>query len=467
MFVKEAAPGCATARGGTAPVRAGRLTRRRVARAAAGPVGASALAACGAWGGAAPAPGAGAAPATIRWFARASYAAGQVEGWLAPWREAHPQLQVEVTPVSGGTAPAKEKLLTMVAGGDVPDMVSAFTGAFLMLDVVQPIDDLIRRDRYDTSRFEPKNFEAGARHGGKVYMLPQGFGGDAVVLMYNRKLFQEGGAREPGADWRTSWSWDEFRDALRRTTRSEGDRITQVGLARYGYYLDTIPKPWGGEWLAPDFKTVTCDAAVMVDAYTRYVDLVQGDRTAAESPGVDLGAGNPFLTGRAAVASAGGAPLDFAKQADSAGIDWAFAPLPRGNLAAATTDMASTYAGLALGARAREAAWAFLKWCVDDGRLAALESRIPNTPALVETWSKQTWAGRPQVRAEVVGASLAYTAPMERLFMHPEWTGLSAPVTALWDDMRLQRKGVRAALTEAKGLIQAAVTDYERHRPKS
>jgi ABC-type glycerol-3-phosphate transport system substrate-binding protein len=204
----------------------------------------------------------------------------------------------------------------------------------------------------------------------------------------------------------------------------------------------------------------------MIEAYTRYVEIVQGDRTTWESPGLDVGAGNPFLTGKGAVASAGGAPQALAKQADDAGIDWAFAPLYKGSLAAATTDMAATHAGLSSGIREKEAAWQFLKWCIDEGRLAALESRIPNVPALVETWARQTWPGRSQVRSEVVANAINFTSPMERLFMHPAWPSLTADVTKLWDDMRTQKTAIRAGLGEAKRLLQQAVDEYERRRPK-
>jgi multiple sugar transport system substrate-binding protein len=447
----------------TQPWRPNRLTRRLAAPVlgAAGTV----LAACAGIGGGTP-PASGSQPATIRWFTRATYQPAVLEPWLAEWRQAQPQLTVEPIMSPGGTGPAKEKLLTLVAGGESPDVVSAFTAAFLMIDVTQPIEDLVRRDRYDTRRFEPKNFEAAAKYQGKLYMLPQGFGGDAVILVYNRRLLADGGAREPGADWKATWRWDEFRDTLRRTSKREGDRLVQVGLGSYGYFLDTIPKPFGGEWLAADLKSIVSDAPPMIEAYTRYLELVHGDRSTWESPGADLGGGNAFLSGKAAVASAGGAPLSFTKRASEAGIDWAFAPLPVGQGSTATTDMAATHTGLVRDSKVRDASWTWIKWLVDEGRLARLEDRIPNTPALVESWVRQTWAGQEQSRPQVLGAALGFASPMERLFFHPEWSKWSTDiVTPIWDAMRTQQTGVREGLAEAKRQLQRAVDDYERRRP--
>src|SRR5690348_2626613 len=157
-----------------------RATRRRVvvgsgALAALAATGvASTLAACGGETGSVPQ--VGTTPATVRWFSRAAYQQATLDSWLAQWNAVQPRIKVEVTLASGGTGPAKEKLLTMLAGGETPDVVSAFTAAYLMRDVVQPIEDLVKRDKYETKQFEPKNFEAAAKYQGKVYMLPQGFG---------------------------------------------------------------------------------------------------------------------------------------------------------------------------------------------------------------------------------------------------------------------------------------------------
>ena len=49
---------------------------------------------------------------------------------------------------------------------------------------------------------------------------------------------------EPSADWKNPWTWDAFRDAMRRLTRSEGGRQVQVGAVDLGYWQTTPPLPW-------------------------------------------------------------------------------------------------------------------------------------------------------------------------------------------------------------------------------
>ena len=95
---------------------------------------------------------------------------------------------------------------------------------------------------------------------------------------------------------------------MRRLTKSAGSELTQVGLAGFGYWVHTPIMQWGARWLTPDYKTVVCDSQQTIDAYTKFDDLLFKDRVAAQSPGANLGAGNAFLTGKAAVDMPGPPP---------------------------------------------------------------------------------------------------------------------------------------------------------------
>ena len=69
---------------------------------------------------------------------------------------------------------------------------------------------------------------------------------------------------------------------------------------------------WGARWLTPDYKTVVCDSQQTIDAFTKFDDLLFKDRVTAQSPGANLGSGNAFLTGKAAVNMRLAARLNFA-----------------------------------------------------------------------------------------------------------------------------------------------------------
>ena len=90
---------------------------------------------------------------------------------------------------------------------------------------------------------------------------------------------------EPSSDWSKPWTWDEFRDAMRRLTKSAGSELTQVGLAGFGFWVHTPIMQWGARWLTPDYKTVVCDSQQTIDAFTKFDDLLFKDRVAGPEPG--------------------------------------------------------------------------------------------------------------------------------------------------------------------------------------
>ena len=75
---------------------------------------------------------------------------------------------------------------------------------------MQPIDDLVRRDRFDLNRYNKEALEATGRYDGKLYTLTYAYGGR------RRRRLQQGslpraGVPEPSSDWSKPWTWDEFR----------------------------------------------------------------------------------------------------------------------------------------------------------------------------------------------------------------------------------------------------------------
>ena len=61
------------------------------------------------------------------------------------------------------------------------------------LGLVQPLDDVVARDKYDLARFNAKMLDYKGRYQGKLYMIPHAYGGNALGLLYNRTLFRESG----------------------------------------------------------------------------------------------------------------------------------------------------------------------------------------------------------------------------------------------------------------------------------
>src|SRR5262245_36408648 len=100
-------------------------------------------------------------PATVRYLTRPANVAPEAFGpWIAPFKEAYPYLTVDVSMSAPSSTQQsdKAKLLAQVAAGDPPDVSGPWEGAWAMIDVAQAIDDLVKRDRYDLTRFQQTTF---------------------------------------------------------------------------------------------------------------------------------------------------------------------------------------------------------------------------------------------------------------------------------------------------------------------
>ena len=199
-----------------------------------------------------------------------------------------------------------EQLTPHIAGGEKIDVlgwyqtVRAFnkrTGIPLLLD------DYIKRDGYDLKRFNAKELDLVGRIDGKLYSLFYAYGGNLTAHFYNRALFKQAGVPEPPADWSQAWSWEQFRDAMRRLTKKDGGTTTQIGITHYGDPITSLLVHSDGKWISDDWKQISSADGELLQTFENWADLVNKDGATMASPGVSVGAANTeqaFLTGRAA-----------------------------------------------------------------------------------------------------------------------------------------------------------------------
>jgi ABC-type glycerol-3-phosphate transport system substrate-binding protein len=440
------------------------LTRRRLFVAAAA-VGSAALAACGAPAAPPPRGAPGARPVTLRWAVRGG--APEARGTLlAAYRARRPDVTVEQLDVSGGVAASLDKIAAAIAAGQAVDFLSGHLAARQLVeavDAIQPVDDLARRDKLDLDRYNRAALDAVGRHDGKLHALPYAYGGDVVAVAYNRRLFREAGVAEPPSDWAKPWTWDEFREAARRTTRGDG---SQVGLAGVGFWLHSLPLQWGAHWLADDQRTVTCDSPEMVDAITRLSDLILVDRATGLSPGVTTGSDDEaFLRGKAAVVLPCCHAPRFARSTVGTGVEWAFTTMPKGTVS--SLDVSPVVMGLAKASRERDEAWELMKFMDDGSRLAAAEERAPAVLPDVPAWVKRSFAEFPDAHAEMLVEGMRVARPLEPLRYHPRWQTMSAEVLEpAWQEVMERKRTAPEMLRAVKPRLQAIVDDHARARGK-
>lgn len=100
-----------------------------------------------------------------------------------------------------------EKLLTMIAGNNAPDVffVNATDIPIMVTkQVLRALDEYVQRSHYDLRDFIPAAL-AEYQRSGKTYGLPRAFGMEAIL--YNVDLFQKAGVPPVPTDWKNT-NWD-------------------------------------------------------------------------------------------------------------------------------------------------------------------------------------------------------------------------------------------------------------------
>ena len=364
---------------------------------------------------------------TIGWGIRSGATPEAIDALIAEFQQPYPNWKIEKTELSGGIAPAMEKLTAALVSGVNVDVISGFLSAYQMneaLDALAPIEEHIKRDKYDTKRFNQDHLEFVGKHKGKLAALPFAYGGDGPAMLVNRGLFGAAGLPLSAPDWRTSWSWDDFRSALKRLSREEGGQIVQVGLASYGYIVNTPPLQWNAQWMTDDYKQIVCDSPEMIDCYTKYYDVLLRDRSMAASPGTNLGTGDAFVNGKAAVTVRCCAVPPYTEQLTA--LDWAFVPFPRGKTA--SPDIQAVIVGIGSQAKNPGEGWRFVQFLLENSRLALAEKRQPAIIDDVEPYATQHWGSLPDSRWQVFVEGTRLAKRVDPIRYHPMWQPMANDV---------------------------------------
>lgn len=149
-----------------------------------------------------------------------------VKKGLALFMEQNPTIKVNYQPVPGAQYP--QKLLTMLAGNAAPDVFflgateyRSFQERDVLLDLTAQFELEMSLSDFITSSADIMSID------GKIF----GVSSCTVspVLYYNKDVFDKKNISYPPSDPAKAWSWEEFRDAARKLTIKDGDKVTQYG----------------------------------------------------------------------------------------------------------------------------------------------------------------------------------------------------------------------------------------------
>lgn len=142
----------------------------------------------------------------------------------------HPNVTIE--PVDIGDD-RMTKLMTLMGSNTLPDIVYINEWCYVLAEknVLEPLDDYIARDGYDTSVF-PESLLVPLRYEDKLYAFPTEI--SPYCMYYNKDMFEEAGLDLPTDDWTT----EEFYEAA-KTLANPDEKV-------YGFIL---PGNWADQTL--------------------------------------------------------------------------------------------------------------------------------------------------------------------------------------------------------------------------
>jgi multiple sugar transport system substrate-binding protein len=238
----------------------------------------------------------------------------------------HPNLQVTV--VNEPSKRAMDKLQTMIAAGNPPDVMSIHGATFMPMaanGALLDLGPLIKADpSFDLDDFYPKLVET-CRYQGKLYSLPRYT--SVYVLFYNKDLFDAAGLKYPDENW----TWDSYLAAARKLTVNSPDpERRRMGCVIDFWGARIYPWVWsaGGEILDKSGKVCLLDRPEPQQALQFLVDLRHKYQVCPPSTQQDSDQNKAmFANGKVAMYQSGAWDIQILQGAK--GLRWDIAPLPK------------------------------------------------------------------------------------------------------------------------------------------
>ncbi len=244
----------------------------------------------------------------------------------------------------------EQKLLTAIAGGQVPDLVMwdrYQTSLYAPKGALQAIDDRVKADKVDTKAFYGQALSE-MKSGGKLYGLPLLV--DDRSLVYNKKIFADAGLTPPT-------TWDELRSDAEKLTVHEGGKLTRSGfmLNDPGLFSMWLTQA-GGKLVTDDGRKTAFDSPQGLEV----LDFWKGLLDAGVYANGFGDTNDVFAAGQAAMKYDG--PWDVPALDAAQGLDWGVTEPVVGP----SGDKGAIMGGFGLviptGAKDADGAWAFMKW---------------------------------------------------------------------------------------------------------
>lgn len=217
------------------------------------------------------------------------------------------------------------KLLTLHAGGELPDVVRQWLNPkYIDINMNLPLDRYIEGpDGLVRDDFFPWTWDA-VKYYGKTWAVPQD--SNMVGVLYNKTMFQEAGIALPTEDW----TWDEFFNIAQKLTKKEGFRVSQYGVtfsSWYRYLLSLMYNLGGQVWTEDGTKTlINSDEAVQALEFLGSI-MVEHQLAPSDDQRGAIGPDKFFEMGQAAMLFDGTWRMP-AVEKNAPNLDWGMTTFP-------------------------------------------------------------------------------------------------------------------------------------------
>lgn len=247
----------------------------------------------------------------------------QYKRLAALYKEKNPKATIEVLFIGQGEQHAT-KLVAMASAGDAPE--TTYVAGYNLVEfaergMLQPLDQLVARDKIDLKAFFEKTVElARWTVGGKQQLFAIPLHPNPAALFYNKDMFTRRGLKAPDA----TWTWDTLLDTARKLATPEEPAVE----APYEpIALWATVRSLGGDILDKDWKRYTLDQPAGAAAIQWIADLALRHKVAVTRSQVSS---YPFSQGKVGMKWDIFPTIESVKVASKGEFAFDVAPLPKG-----------------------------------------------------------------------------------------------------------------------------------------
>jgi ABC-type glycerol-3-phosphate transport system substrate-binding protein len=407
---------------------------------------------------------------------------------VAAWNAKYPNLKLTFGTQHNTTAQGEASFAPIIAAAaaGVPPAVVDFdrfqVAAMALKRLFMPMDDFIKRDKYDMTRFAPLVVPEAKGLDGKWYAMIRS--ADDRLLYWNKEAFQEVGLdpEKPPA------TWDEFRQfAIRLNKRGAGpggfERIgfhTEFGQSHYHQFA------WqnGGSFQAADGKKATLPDGKNQEALQWMTDLMKdlGGWGPLEEFRTSWGtnAQDAFLVNQVAMMYAtNGTVTNIARFRPDMKFGVAQPPLRKAGDKPLTWSGGHSYC-MSYGAKDADVGWELCKWLItEEGIIANYDGNLGRARATGGAFVPPM-SGQPELDKKLFEKYKTGNAAVDHvpdfavsLMQYSRVREPSIASQALWDGVKAsqkeaisQAKSAKQALDDNQILVQKALDDAWANAPK-